>query len=66
MKCPHCNGVITSINISDLDGKVKGQSLWRCIGYSCPLCAKTLSVEIDPIALKAQILAELVNLLRKP
>ncbi len=66
MNCPHCNNHITAVNISDLDGKVMGQSKWRCIGYSCPLCMKGISVEIDPIALKTQTLAELVQLLRKP
>lgn len=65
MKCPHCNTMITAVNISDLDGKVKGQSQWRCIGYGCPACMKLLSVAIDPISLKSDVLAGVAELLRK-
>lgn len=65
MKCPHCEGAITSVSIKDLDGTVAGRTPWRCIGYTCPLCSKLISVQIDPVALKTDILRGVEALLQK-
>jgi hypothetical protein len=58
-KCPKCEKLITYVNISDVDVKSGGQNDWRGISYNCPYCGTILSVAIDPIALKGDIVDEI-------
>ena len=56
-KCPYCNNTILSINLE----KVQSSALcsmppWNTILYSCPHCQKVLNVQIDPIAIKTDII----------
>ena len=37
---------------------------WRGVSYSCPFCFAILSVAIDPVALKADIVAEMEKSLK--
>lgn len=65
IKCPHCEELITSVSIQALDGKVAGRTRWACIGYTCPRCSKLISVQIDPVALKTDILNGVEELLKR-
>jgi hypothetical protein len=48
-----------------LDAKVLMGGSWKAISYQCPHCETVLSVEIDPIAVKADIVAEIAKMLGK-
>jgi endogenous inhibitor of DNA gyrase (YacG/DUF329 family) len=63
--CPHCNAPVHAVNISDVKGMVGFESKWKLIAYSCPKCGKIISIELDPIALKHDIIEGLVQRLRK-
>lgn len=64
-KCPKCDKPLTSVNIGDLNGVVGLQTKWLCVGYACPACHTLLSVQIDPIAIKTDTIAELVQDLKR-
>jgi hypothetical protein len=53
-KCPHCKGFVTSVHIEEVEGTVNLQPRWRCLTYSCCLCATVLGVQIDPVALRTE------------
>lgn len=65
MTCPHCNttpGQIFFRAITLNDGK---GSKWNGLAYSCPSCAKILSVGFDPIALKTDLVEEVREIFRR-
>lgn len=55
-KCPKCEKSLMGVNIEEVDGYVRGQSALRCVAYSCRSCNTVLSVQIDPIAVKTDII----------
>jgi len=59
-KCPKCEKRITRVKIDSILGSVGiGQPDWKIASYSCPSCNSVLSVQIDPLAIKADILKAL-------
>lgn len=58
-KCPHCGKLISRLNLVELPGYVGGRSTFRCVSYNCPFCFSSISVQIDPIAIRADILKKL-------
>ena len=64
-KCPHCKSYISNVNLSGTIVNASGGQQWNSVSYTCPLCSSILSVAIDPIALKTDILDELKRLLRR-
>jgi hypothetical protein len=57
MNCPHCEQPLISLTIKDLDGNVLLGSKWKCIALGCPRCQKAISAQIDPIAIRSDLLA---------
>lgn len=57
-KCPKCESSITSVKIDGVTAK-SGSLSWKAITYLCPYCSTILSVQIDPIAVKNDIVKEL-------
>ncbi len=55
-KCPKCEKVLTYATFSTPDIKELGGSSWKGISINCPYCYTVLSMAIDPIALKADII----------
>ena len=64
-KCPKCKKTIAKVSIEDVVIYVGTQARWRGLNYLCQDCKAVLSVGIDPIALKADIVAELLAKLQK-
>ena len=64
-KCPKCDTTIQSFSIVGVSGSAFMAQQWKCIALCCPHCQATLGAQIDPIAIKTDILSELVDLLRK-
>jgi phage FluMu protein Com len=63
-KCPKCDQVMTFVNFQGVDAKEPFGNSWNAVSYQCPHCRTVLSVEIDPIALKADLVNELFKKLR--
>ncbi len=51
-KCPKCEKMMTYIRGDTMDIKV-GSASYKGVTYSCPYCFNAISVQMDPIALKA-------------
>ena len=60
-KCPHCNEPVLRVNLDKVESSALSGGSWNTILYSCPHCQKVLSVQIDPVALKTDIITALQN-----
>ena len=58
-KCPKCEKVLNSVKIEKIDVSLNLQPKWLGVSYVCPNCSTILSVGIDPIALKTDLVKEL-------
>lgn len=57
--CPHCKKTINRVNIAEIAGYVNGRPALKTISYNCPLCNCSISMQIDPIAVKTETVAAL-------
>jgi hypothetical protein len=64
-KCPKCEKVITGVTTEDITMNVTFQPQWKGFTYSCPSCRTILGVEINPLAVKEDIVNALFERLRK-
>ena len=67
-KCPHCTKAIMGVKLHAVDATSTGFSLgegWKAVTYACPSCSKVLGVQIDPVAIKADIVREVTEELFK-
>jgi hypothetical protein len=62
--CPSCNAAIHHVTIQDVTVGGLATDQWNGITYSCPACQHVLSVAIDPVALQADLVDEIVARLR--
>lgn len=60
-KCPGCNQVVASVEIEHVNVTQNFQNKWHGVSYACPHCATVLGVSLDPIALKTDIVQEVVR-----
>lgn len=64
-KCPKCEKVVTRATIADVPAKAfMGRMQWNAISFSCPHCSTILGIQIDPIAIKTDLIDELMRKLR--
>jgi len=54
-KCPSCEKSISKVKIDGIQGDVVGGRSYNCVSYICPYCNIVISVQIDPIAIKTDI-----------
>lgn len=62
--CPSCEKHIQTAPLKDLEigNKLTGP-VWKGIAICCPHCQKTIGVSIDPIAIKTDIVKEILDAL---
>lgn len=64
-KCPKCEKPILNVRFKGMQSKQSfGSNSLNSIAHCCPYCDSVLSVEVDPIAVKADIVNEIVRKLR--
>lgn len=63
-KCPKCDALINHVNLEYIDVNVANLSKWKGVSYRCPFCICILGVSIDPIAIKTDIVDEILKKLR--
>jgi hypothetical protein len=54
--CPECNTTISHLNIQEMTSSAPFGTEWRTIAFLCPMCQKILSIQIDPIAIRTDII----------
>lgn len=64
-KCPKCEKIISSLNLSEVESNIFIGTKWRTVTYNCPHCSTVLGCQIDPIAIKTDIVNEILNKLKK-
>ena len=62
--CPECNSTVSHLNIEEMTSSAFFGTQWRTIGFVCPSCQKILSIQIDPIAIKTDIINAVVSAIR--
>ena len=63
-KCPKCDKSIIQPSIICKDGQVPMGPSWKTIMITCPYCHVVLGAQIDPIAIKTDIVNDLFKKLR--
>ena len=64
-KCPNCGHIVSKVDTEHLTIGVPPKRTWHGISYVCTECRAVLSVQIDPVALKSDIVKELLQKLKK-
>jgi len=64
-KCPKCDALISQVEVIDVSVTVSLQPQWKGFAYLCPQCRTVLNVEINPLLVRDEIVAEVELLLRK-
>ena len=64
-KCPNCDKTLTNVNIEDVTISVGFTPTSKGVSYVCPDCHSILSVQIDPVALKAEIIDAVIASLKR-
>lgn len=59
-KCPGCGIAVSEVAMEHVNVK-SGQAAFHGISYLCPSCRHVFGVSIDPLALKDQIVADVVE-----
>jgi hypothetical protein len=61
-KCPKCQQVVSRVMVVGIDGDdtIAGRT-WKVVTYSCASCSTVLGVEMDPLAVKSDIAAEITD-----
>jgi hypothetical protein len=67
MNCPACKKSVSEFNYSgvNLAPMQYGGAKWKGIAISCPLCSAVVGAQIDPIAIKTDIVSEVLRALGK-
>ena len=61
-KCPSCGKVAQHVNVDNVDVvTIEGSPKWNGIVCKCPHCNTILSASIDPVALKTDIVEEILE-----
>ena len=66
-KCPKCGKIVRKVNVEhvEIESAPKGKA-WHGASFVCPSadCRTVLGVGVDPLALKADIVAEVKKAMR--
>lgn len=63
-KCPSCAEVITGFTVREVPGCGYGGRSWKCISMNCPKCNTSLGVQVNPDAIKKDLLADMAETVR--
>jgi RNase P subunit RPR2 len=63
-KCPHCETILTTAKADKVEIQ-SGRARFLGVSFACPSCSSVLSVQVDPIALQADLISELKKEIQK-
>jgi len=63
--CPHCSAILSRVEVNDTTLTVRSRPKWKGLIYSCPICHKALSVDVNPHAVREDILNDIRQLLAR-
>jgi hypothetical protein len=59
-KCPKCERLVSSFDIEGFVAK-SGSNDWNCIAFTCPFCRFAISAQVDPIAIRGDVISTLTS-----
>jgi uncharacterized protein with PIN domain len=62
-KCPKCDRMLTSVTTEDITMNVGFSPKWKGFSHACPSCHAVLGVELNPLAVREDILNEVAKML---
>ena len=63
--CPYCETPLAEVNLDPIRVNILGANPLRGLSYACPFCLKIIGVGIDPVALKEDIVDEVLEGMEK-
>jgi len=60
-KCPKCDQIVSRANLNEIEASAFMGTSWRTITYNCPHCSTILGCQIDPVAIKTDIVEEILE-----
>ena len=54
-KCPSCGNMVAGLNGDGVEVYFSQGNSFKAVTYSCPSCSVVLGCEIDPVALRTDI-----------
>lgn len=63
--CPKCGGVLSSVNVERVSVNQGFKPTLLGASYTCPHCNVVLSVSLDPMTIKKDIIEEITDVLRR-
>lgn len=63
-KCPQCKKILSSVTCERIDVQVLMGNSWKGMACKCPYCETVINVQVDPAALRADILNGLLEIQR--
>lgn len=63
--CPHCDQRITHVDFEAITLSSETMTTFRGSSYSCPHCHAVLTVGVDPVSQRDDLLEALVQVLRR-
>lgn len=64
-KCPKCEKTVSTVNIEHVDINESFRKKWHGVSLVCSHCDAVLGVAIDPIAMKNDVVSEILEGLGK-
>lgn len=62
--CPHCKTAFQHVNLEAIEVRHATKNR-KGVAYNCPHCDVALSVAIDPIAVRTEIVSQVIDGLRQ-
>lgn len=57
--CPHCKAPVSLVSIKDIQAQALLGATWKAVAYCCQACQAIISIQIDPIAIRTEIIESL-------
>lgn len=54
-KCPHCDKILSGVEVEDVVLNVNFAPEWKGFSYCCPYCRKILGVQMNPLTLDSDL-----------
>ena len=64
-KCPNCQETIPNVVVESIGTQKPIAGGWNAICFRCPSCHTILSVQLDPVALRQDIVENVLKALGK-
>ncbi len=64
-KCPKCGLTLPSVDVNEVKTGLFFGTKWRAVTYNCTHCSTVLGCQVDPVAIKTEIVNEVLRALRQ-